>query len=103
MWDAQGDVVRCRSHLGDEGITSKEHPLVRALCASYPRGKLLEATSRVDGLSWWGRGRLQGWEGGVCEQKEERGGKKKGKKDGEARVSTEENHGWTTTGVIRRV
>jgi hypothetical protein len=31
----------------------------------------------------------------VCEQKEERGGKKKGKEDGEARVSTEENHGWT--------
>jgi hypothetical protein len=26
-WDAQSNVVRCRSHLGDEGIASKEHLL----------------------------------------------------------------------------
>ena len=63
--------MRCGSHFGDEGIASKEHLLVHALCASHARGKPLEASRRVDRLSRWGRGRLQGWEGGVSEQKEE--------------------------------
>jgi len=98
-WDAQCNVVRCRSHLGDEGIASKEHLLVCAFRASYPRGKPLGASRRVEGLSWWGRGRLQGWEGGVCEQKEERGGKEEGKEDGEARVTAEKKHSWTVNSV----
>jgi hypothetical protein len=35
----------------------------------------------------------------MCEQKEERSGKEKGKEEGEARVAAEEKHGWTVNSV----
>lgn len=49
-WDAQNNIMRCRSHFRDESIASEEHLLVCAFCASHSRCKPVGGSGRVERL-----------------------------------------------------